>query len=106
MAFPCRCHMSPRKMTQVQVALSSGLVQLMVPRQRLIIKSLKFNTARCMISDPAEYKSPSIEKRSKPEKIDGLEIPVAAPEGNGCRCYRVYTPRPHSFGVSEAQGSI
>jgi hypothetical protein len=62
---------------QSQLDLSSGLVQLIVARQRLMRRSEMLSTARCIISDLAEYGSPSMEECSRSEKINGLEIPVA-----------------------------
>jgi hypothetical protein len=50
---------------------------LMVLCHKLIMRSERFSAMRCIMSEPAELGSPSMENWSTPEKIEGLDIPVA-----------------------------
>ena len=76
--FPCLCHTSPRSTSHVHVSLSSGRVQSIVPRHKLIIKSERLSAPKCIMSDPADLGSPSVNRESRPENIDGFDIPVSS----------------------------
>ena len=57
--------------------LSSGLVQSIIPCQREIKRSDKLSAARCIMSEPTELGRPSVAEVTRPENIEGFEMPVA-----------------------------
>jgi hypothetical protein len=40
-------------------------------------RSEMLSAARCMMSEPAELGRPRVEKETRPENIEGFEMPVA-----------------------------
>ena len=52
-------------------------VHLIVLHHKLIMRSVRLSKARCMISEPAEWGRPSVKDQSRPEKIEGFNIPIA-----------------------------
>jgi hypothetical protein len=68
--------MSPCSMYHIHVSLLSGHVQSIMPCHKLIIKSDRLSAPKCIMSDPADLGSPSVKRGSRPENIDGLDIPV------------------------------
>jgi len=59
------------------VDLSSGFMQSIIPCQREIMRSEMLSVARCIISEPAELGRPRVAEGTRPENIEGLEMPVA-----------------------------
>src|SRR5712671_7204363 len=80
--------MSPCKTNHGQLALSSGRVQSIVPCHRLIIKSERLSAARCMMSDPADLGSLSVNRESRPENNDSLDMPVSRRRAQYCVSFR------------------